>query len=252
MCEAKEVYLFARLAREYNDRFCCLDSQGQYRYDSGTYCSRWETEIRREECDENWKCSQNCNQVFYKSWLADTTDAEWSPATAQLKGLTKFEAAVAAGLTRTKVGNAFGYTAHIGSTIVIAFEGSQAVADSIAAGSVRDKQFSTGGETFYAARDFVACYSAIRQDVLTSVEQMAASLSRKGTPVREIIVTGHSVGGAMANLCALDMVYRFGYAKVSLWTFGAPRVFKGTGTKEHATGKLASALKGEPVVDVLE
>ncbi|GIQ89417.1 hypothetical protein KIPB_011881, partial [Kipferlia bialata] len=39
-----------------------------------------------------------------------------------------------------------------------------------------------------------------------------------------IFVTGHSLGGSMAQLCALDMVSLFGPAAVVAYTFGQPRL----------------------------
>nr|CAB3465436.1 unnamed protein product [Digitaria exilis] len=39
-----------------------------------------------------------------------------------------------------------------------------------------------------------------------------------------IMVTGHSMGGAMASFCALDLVVNFGLKDVTLMTFGQPRI----------------------------
>ncbi|PUZ66283.1 hypothetical protein GQ55_3G295800 [Panicum hallii var. hallii] len=39
-----------------------------------------------------------------------------------------------------------------------------------------------------------------------------------------IMVTGHSMGGAMASFCALDLVVNFGLKDVTLLTFGQPRI----------------------------
>ena len=40
-----------------------------------------------------------------------------------------------------------------------------------------------------------------------------------------VIVTGHSLGGALATLCAVDVQYNFSSkAALSVYTFGAPRV----------------------------
>jgi len=39
-----------------------------------------------------------------------------------------------------------------------------------------------------------------------------------------IMITGHSMGGAMASFCALDLVVNFGLKDVTLMTFGQPRI----------------------------
>ena len=40
----------------------------------------------------------------------------------------------------------------------------------------------------------------------------------------KLVVTGHSLGGAMATLFAMDLVVNEGVSDVSLVTFGSPRV----------------------------
>jgi predicted lipase len=47
----------------------------------------------------------------------------------------------------------------------------------------------------------------------------------KGDPkTREIIVTGHSLGGALASLCALYFSLLYKNVRVSCYTYGSPRV----------------------------
>lgn len=66
---------------------------------------------------------------------------------------------------------------------------------------------------------FLAAYKSVREEILLAA---ASEL--------EIQVTGHSLGGALATICALDIKYNF-YAKsvaplarVSCVTFGSPKV----------------------------
>ncbi|GAA0146626.1 hydrolase [Lithospermum erythrorhizon] len=40
----------------------------------------------------------------------------------------------------------------------------------------------------------------------------------------QIMVTGHSMGGAMAAFCGLDLTVNFGYQNVQVMTFGQPRI----------------------------
>jgi hypothetical protein len=69
---------------------------------------------------------------------------------------------------------------------------------------------------------FLAAYSALAPLVLGGV-QSALPLSASGTlPSRPLLVTGHSLGGAMATIAAFELSL-LGY-NVRLLTFGSPRV----------------------------
>lgn len=67
-------------------------------------------------------------------------------------------------------------------------------------------------------RGFMAAYFAVRDRLLPAVKAITSP---------HIVVTGHSLGGALATIAALDMQYNItsqsGQA-ISAYTFGAPRV----------------------------
>ena len=67
-------------------------------------------------------------------------------------------------------------------------------------------------------------------------------MGTNGIAFDELLITGHSLGGAMANLCALDLAASDPDMKVSLYTYGSPRVFRGN-TKEKAN--MDAAFHGE-------
>lgn len=63
---------------------------------------------------------------------------------------------------------------------------------------------------------FIKAYLSIRDEIHEQVQNSATTQYR---------VTGHSLGGAIATLCAVDLQYNFGSkAVIEAYTFGSPRV----------------------------
>ncbi|KAJ4776049.1 alpha/beta-Hydrolases superfamily protein [Rhynchospora pubera] len=67
-------------------------------------------------------------------------------------------------------------------------------------------------------------YSAYHNTTLRPAVLRAVEKTRKLKGDVPIIVVGHSMGGAMASFCALDLVVNQGMEKVKLMTFGQPRI----------------------------
>lgn len=66
-------------------------------------------------------------------------------------------------------------------------------------------------------RGFVKAYFSVRDDIHEYIKQ---------NNVSNITITGHSLGGALAILCAVDVQYNFNdqLASIETYTFGAPKV----------------------------
>ena len=96
---------------------------------------------------------------------------------------------------------------------------------------------------FRAQPGFVRFYQAIRESVLDEVDKLMSQLQKAGRPCTELLISGHSLGGALANLGAVDLAAKYPDTKVSLWTYGCMRVF--AGNTKAAAQEDDSAYNGE-------
>ena len=67
-------------------------------------------------------------------------------------------------------------------------------------------------------RGFMSAYFAVRKSLLEAMDKFEG---------QHVIVTGHSLGGALATIAALDIQYNLGSKRdlsFEVYTFGAPRV----------------------------
>lgn len=81
----------------------------------------------------------------------------------------------------------------------------------------REQIYPYAGESRSGAqmhRGFTEAYLSVRDDIHRFLKNSNAS---------QVILTGHSLGGALATLCAVDIQYNFSSA-IELYTFGSPRV----------------------------
>ncbi|KAG0582585.1 hypothetical protein M758_3G071600 [Ceratodon purpureus] len=70
-------------------------------------------------------------------------------------------------------------------------------------------------------RGFYAAYhnTTLREQVVTAVQRIQQDRSEL-----RVTITGHSMGGAMAAFCALDLTANYGVKDIEVYTFGQPRL----------------------------
>ncbi|MCM3272266.1 lipase family protein [Paenibacillus elgii] len=110
-----------------------------------------------------------------------------------------------------------GFILESGKSIVIALRGTAAVSE-----LKRDLQFDQIPFPFVrnaglTHRGFTELYaSALRGPIM--------SYLNKASPKKRLYLAGHSIGGSLVTLCALDLVYHTPFKQPVVYTFGAPKV----------------------------
>jgi triacylglycerol lipase len=68
-------------------------------------------------------------------------------------------------------------------------------------------------------KGFLDDYYSIADDLFKAVNEI-----RSKTGIARVLITGHSLGAALALLTAIDLVIHDGFAQPVLYAFGLPRL----------------------------
>ncbi|MFC4599540.1 lipase family protein [Cohnella hongkongensis] len=110
----------------------------------------------------------------------------------------------------------FGFVLQSDTHAIVAFRGTSTTSDWVSdalASQIKPKFVKNAGR---AHRGFTELYSSARSDVLACLERVSSD--------KTLCVTGHSLGGALATLCALDVSAGTKFRQPVVYTYGAPRV----------------------------
>ncbi|MDT8861312.1 lipase family protein [Alkalihalobacillus sp. MEB130] len=116
--------------------------------------------------------------------------------------------------------NAFGFKEWFGfileskKSVIIAFRGTDSNPDWMVDAEVAQVPFPYTKETCHVHEGFSAIYQSCRDDIMDTLENIPLK--------KQIYVTGHSLGAALATLCSMDLTTH-GY-HVTLYNFASPRV----------------------------
>ncbi|NJN92739.1 MAG: lipase family protein [Anaerolineales bacterium] len=107
-----------------------------------------------------------------------------------------------------------------GNTFILAFRGSEetGIADWINDLKFLPADFAYGEKGNSAIKvhyGFIEAYNSVREAMFKAAKE---------SDYKQIICTGHSLGAALATLCAVDIKYNLPDKQVSAFTFGSPKV----------------------------
>lgn len=110
----------------------------------------------------------------------------------------------------------FGFIIESEDSIVIAFRGSQSNPDWIADAAILQSYFPYTRIKLKTHAGFTSIYNTCRNDIINTLDALDTS--------KKLFITGHSLGGALAVLNALDTAANTHFANPVMYNFGSPRV----------------------------
>ncbi|MGG1553940.1 lipase family protein [Paenibacillus ferrarius] len=110
----------------------------------------------------------------------------------------------------------FGFIAESDSQINIVFRGTTTTSDWISDAIARQTAYPYAKGGGLVHQGFLDIYESARKQILTVMRKLSAQ--------KQVYLTGHSLGGALAALCAADLATNTKFRSPAVYTFGSPRV----------------------------
>ncbi|KUO74622.1 MAG: hypothetical protein APF77_23195 [Clostridia bacterium BRH_c25] len=109
----------------------------------------------------------------------------------------------------------YGFIIESSDSIVISFRGSRSNPDWIADAAILQTYFPYTRIKLKIHSGFAAVYNTCRQQIMNILNTLKSS--------KQLFITGHSLGGALSVLCALDTAANTDYKDPVVYSFGSPR-----------------------------
>lgn len=137
----------------------------------------------------------------------------------------------------TNVWERFGFIIESPQEIIIAFRGTNSTSNWISNILASQIRFRYIKEKCLTHRGFTGIYASARDGIISALARLS--------PDKPLTVTGHSLGGALATLCAVDLAANTAFSSPSLYTYGSPRVgdpafAKACSTYVHKSCRIAN------------
>ncbi len=120
----------------------------------------------------------------------------------------------------------FGFIAQSEDRIIVAFRGTSSTTDWISDAIARQGKYKCVQGAGYSHQGISDIYYSARGQILIALGKLPANKS--------LMITGHSLGGALAALCAIDVAGNSAFGLPSVYTYGSPRVGDSTFAKAFA------------------
>lgn len=111
----------------------------------------------------------------------------------------------------------FGFILESDDRVILAFRGTSSTTDWISDAIASQEKYKCAKDAGSTHRGISDIYYSARPAILPVLNKLSAS-------GKMLFVTGHSLGGALATLSAMDIKKNTGFAHPVVYTFGAPRV----------------------------
>ncbi|MFC3746128.1 lipase family protein [Paenibacillus sp. GCM10012306] len=116
----------------------------------------------------------------------------------------------------TNVWERFGFILESATAIIVAFRGTSSTSNWISDAMATQVKFDYIKEDCLTHRGFTNIYSSAREEILSALSKLS--------PNKALYITGHSLGAALATLCAIDVAANTNHTNPNLFTYGSPRV----------------------------
>lgn len=110
----------------------------------------------------------------------------------------------------------FGFIIESPQDIIIAFRGTTSRNDWISDIMAAQVRFKYVKKACFTHRGFTGIYTSARKELLSALAKLQ--------PDKRLLLTGHSLGAALATLCAADLAANTPQRPMELYTYGSPRV----------------------------
>lgn len=116
----------------------------------------------------------------------------------------------------SEVWERFGFILESPQEIIVAFRGTSSMTDWMSNVMASQERFKYIKEDTLTHRGFTNIYSSARDGIISTLAKLS--------PDKTLYITGHSLGGALATLCAIDLAANTSHTSPNLFTYGSPRV----------------------------